>query len=187
MLRRSLLSITLTLTMIGPWSTCSGITSSGFCGLFRLGTCISKYSAHHQVLSAIEQCTVAGAVATWYFADNKRKLGWPIVGSFWRTIRYHLGSLALGALLIAIVQVFRILLAYVQGRYVTRQKSSNFCQAQGQDGADCYIPHEVLGMLPVVPRALSQIYQQKCIHYNRYLRQFLLRWSVNRVLLLTDL
>jgi hypothetical protein len=37
--------------------------------------------------------------------------GWPVAASFGRVLRYHLGSLAFGSLIIAIVQLIRIILA----------------------------------------------------------------------------
>ena len=37
----------------------------------------------------------------------------PLLMSFWRCFRYHLGTLAFGSLIIAIVQMIRIVLEYV--------------------------------------------------------------------------
>ncbi|KAG5459490.1 MAG: plasma-membrane choline transporter-domain-containing protein [Olpidium bornovanus] len=68
-------------------------------------------------INAIGQCTIAGAIATWYWTRDKKALPRsPIWRSFCRTTRYHLGSLALGALIIAIVQFVRFILSQIQAR-----------------------------------------------------------------------
>ena len=58
---------------------------------------------------------VACCVAFWYFSfdnpDNRPRF--PICKSLWWAIRYHLGSLGFGALLLAIIQFVKFLLMYV--------------------------------------------------------------------------
>eukprot|EP00055_Hartaetosiga_balthica_P014379 m.78479 g.78479 ORF g.78479 m.78479 type:complete len:649 (+) comp8579_c0_seq1:48-1994(+) len=66
-----------------------------------------------QLWYAIQQFTIAGAVAKWYFKGSG-KLGWPVLNALQKSFRYHLGSLALGAMLIALLQLLRIMLAYIQ-------------------------------------------------------------------------
>ncbi|XP_064605930.1 choline transporter-like protein 1 [Liolophura sinensis] len=63
---------------------------------------------------ACQDVIIAGAVATWYFNREKRSLGWPIYASTWRLFRYHLGSVAFGSLIIAIIRFIRLMLAYIQ-------------------------------------------------------------------------
>lgn len=63
---------------------------------------------------ACQHVVIAGAVAGWYFARDKSSLGLPIVKSFWRLIRYHLGSVAFGSFIIALVQLIRIIMQYVE-------------------------------------------------------------------------
>ncbi|XP_049334829.1 choline transporter-like protein 5-A isoform X2 [Astyanax mexicanus] len=64
---------------------------------------------------ALEQCTIAGAFASYYWA--KRKPGdippCPVFSSFARALRYHTGSLAFGSLILAFVQLIRIVLEYL--------------------------------------------------------------------------
>ena len=56
-----------------------------------------------------------GAVATWYWARDKRALpSTPLLNSLGRVLRYHMGSIALGSLVIAVVQVVRVLMWHVQ-------------------------------------------------------------------------
>jgi hypothetical protein len=58
---------------------------------------------------AIQDTTTAGAVATWYYTRDKSNLGSPITTSFMNTIKYNLGSIALGSLLVAIVKIISFL------------------------------------------------------------------------------
>ncbi|XP_038057482.1 choline transporter-like protein 1 isoform X1 [Patiria miniata] len=69
-----------------------------------------------QFLVACQQCAIAGAVAAWFFARDKSRLNWPILKSIQRIIRYHLGSLAFGSFIIALVMLARIILGYIQNR-----------------------------------------------------------------------
>ncbi|XP_071097416.1 choline transporter-like protein 2 [Haliotis cracherodii] len=64
---------------------------------------------------AFGQMTLAGAFASYYWAWDKKKdiPTFPLLGSLWRTLRYHLGTLAFGSLIIAIVQMIRVALEYI--------------------------------------------------------------------------
>ncbi|KAL5013102.1 hypothetical protein ScPMuIL_011653 [Solemya velum] len=66
-------------------------------------------------LVALGQMTLAGAFASYYWTFNKPKdiPSFPLLRSFGRCFRYHLGTLAFGSLIIAIVQLVRVLLEYV--------------------------------------------------------------------------
>lgn len=61
------------------------------------------------------QVTLAGAFASWYWAWEKPKdvPALPVLKAFTRAARYHLGSVAFGSFLIAVVQLIRILLEYI--------------------------------------------------------------------------
>jgi hypothetical protein len=54
---------------------------------------------------SLQDTTVAGAVATWYYTRDKNNLGSPISTAFYNTIRFNLGSIAFGALIVAIVKI----------------------------------------------------------------------------------
>lgn len=59
--------------------------------------------------------TIACSCAIWYF-NNKNSPNYfsrPILTSLWWAFRYHLGSIALGAFILAIVWTVKIILAYV--------------------------------------------------------------------------
>ncbi|XP_006004880.1 choline transporter-like protein 5 isoform X2 [Latimeria chalumnae] len=64
---------------------------------------------------ALGQCTLAGAFASYYWAFRKPAdiPACPLFSSFGRAIRYHTGSLAFGSLILAIVQIIRIILEYL--------------------------------------------------------------------------
>ncbi|KAK2506055.1 hypothetical protein MC885_011783 [Smutsia gigantea] len=67
---------------------------------------------------ALGQVTLAGAFASYYWALNKPGdlPAFPLFSAFGRALRYHTGSLAFGALILAIVQVIRVILEYLDQR-----------------------------------------------------------------------
>lgn len=81
-----------------------------------------------QFIQGIATMTVAGAVAGWYFSrlpkagegnEELEKLKYnpgrtPILSSLIRVLRYYLGSVAFGSLLIAFIQFIRLIFAYIQ-------------------------------------------------------------------------
>ncbi|XP_072530333.1 choline transporter-like protein 4 [Salminus brasiliensis] len=64
---------------------------------------------------ALGQCTLAGAFASYYWAFHKPSdiPACPLVSSFMRALRYHVGSLAFGALILTLIQLVRIVLEYI--------------------------------------------------------------------------
>jgi hypothetical protein len=68
-----------------------------------------------QFITAFAMTVIAGAVSHWYFSADKSNLGHaPVIKAIYRTFRFHLGSIAFGALIIAIIQFIRICLTYLQ-------------------------------------------------------------------------
>uniref|UniRef100_A0A8C4LNK5 Choline transporter-like protein n=1 Tax=Equus asinus asinus TaxID=83772 RepID=A0A8C4LNK5_EQUAS len=67
---------------------------------------------------ALGQVTLAGAFASYYWAFNKPDdlPAFPLFSAFGRALRYHTGSLAFGALILAIVQITRVMLEYLDQR-----------------------------------------------------------------------
>ncbi|XP_071347438.1 choline transporter-like protein 5-A isoform X3 [Trachinotus anak] len=65
---------------------------------------------------ALEQCSLAGAFASYYWAKRKPQdiPPCPLFSSFSRAIRFHTGSLAFGALILSVVQLLRIVLEYLE-------------------------------------------------------------------------
>ena len=77
-----------------------------------------------QFLNGVLMTTIAGAVATWYFTRDKRKMGaTPVFSSFLRVCIYHLGSIAFGSLIIALVQLVRYILTYIQKKLGKKNKT----------------------------------------------------------------
>jgi len=64
---------------------------------------------------ALGQCTLAGAFSSYYWArDKSRDLPmFPVYQSLGRSLRYHTGSIAFGSFIIALVQLVRIILEYI--------------------------------------------------------------------------
>merc|ERR1719261_734085 len=66
---------------------------------------------------ALGQTTIAGAVAYWYFRPNGEKAsitnGSTVPRGFKNAITYHLGSLALGSFIIAVIQLIKYYLLYL--------------------------------------------------------------------------
>ncbi|XP_075772234.1 choline transporter-like protein 2 isoform X2 [Pelodiscus sinensis] len=67
---------------------------------------------------ALGQVTLAGAFASYYWAFKKPEdmPAFPLFSSFGRALRYHTGSLAFGSLILAIIQIIRVILEYLDHR-----------------------------------------------------------------------
>ena len=65
---------------------------------------------------ALGEMTLAGAYASYYWARRKPKdiPMFPVVAALWRPLRFHIGSLAFGSFIIAVIQIIRTLLEYVE-------------------------------------------------------------------------
>ena len=80
-----------------------------------------------EFIIAIAQCITAGAVAQWYWTMDKKNFPKGMLGkSVARTLKYHLGSLALGSFLIASLKTVRALLQYAQ--YQSKKTKSKIVQ-----------------------------------------------------------
>ncbi|XP_065351006.1 choline transporter-like protein 1 [Cloeon dipterum] len=77
-----------------------------------------------QFVIACQHMSVAGAVSFWYFSRRKSGLSSPVAKSISRTVRFHLGSVAFGSLLVAIVQFARVILQSVYNTLKTGEEST---------------------------------------------------------------
>lgn len=82
----------------------------------------------NQVIQGIGMMTIAGCVAAWYFeqgveaapaeeaedGDSPATQRFPVFDTWKRTVRYHLGSIAFGGLLIAFFQFVRTVVHYIE-------------------------------------------------------------------------
>uniref|UniRef100_A0A2K6EZ81 Choline transporter-like protein n=1 Tax=Propithecus coquereli TaxID=379532 RepID=A0A2K6EZ81_PROCO len=80
---------------------------------------------------ALGQCALAGAFATYYWAMKKPDdiPPHPLFTAFGRAIRYHTGSLAFGSLILASIQMFKMILQYVDQRLKIAIYGRNFCRS----------------------------------------------------------
>lgn len=63
------------------------------------------------LLSALSVFVISAAAAIWY--NNQHEAHLPVTRGFYWAFRYHLGSLAFGALVVAILNMLRILMTYL--------------------------------------------------------------------------
>lgn len=74
-------------------------------------------------LHAFTICVVAGAVGDFYWCRDEKLLERrPVWRSVKRTVRYHLGSIALGSLILAVVTFLRYALAYLDRKTKSLQR-----------------------------------------------------------------
>jgi len=79
----------------------------------------------NQFIAGISTMTIAGAVSQWYFTKDKSELPPSMIKTSIKTIfRYHLGSIAFGSLIIAIVQFLRAVLEYANKKSEKAQKKN---------------------------------------------------------------
>lgn len=65
---------------------------------------------------ACHEMAIAGAFCQFYWTRDKRKVSFPVVRGIWWVFRYHLGTVAFGSCIIAIIQLIRTILAYIQNK-----------------------------------------------------------------------
>lgn len=65
-------------------------------------------------VAAFGEMVLAATFATWYWTFHKSKLPFfTLTGGAYRTIRYHLGTLAFGSLIVTICRIIRCILEYI--------------------------------------------------------------------------
>ena len=95
----------------------------------------------NQLVQAISMCTISGAYSFWYFygrvEERKPEVAHAFIRSLKRVLRYHIGSMAFGALLVALVQLARAILAYVDKQTKTWQDKSKLLKVAFKVVACC--------------------------------------------------
>ena len=83
---------------------------------------------HWNFIAGLGMVTLAGAFGSYYWAFEKPKdiPKLPLFVGLWRAVRYHMGSVAFGSLLIAIVQLIRVILEYIM---MKMKETRNFAGA----------------------------------------------------------
>lgn len=65
-------------------------------------------------IQGMEAMMLAATFATWYWTWDKKDVPFfTLTAGIWRSLRYHSGTVALGALIIAIVRMIRVLIEYI--------------------------------------------------------------------------
>jgi hypothetical protein len=81
-----------------------------------------------QFIIACQQFVMAGTAVMWYFSPKDQKTNCcnnsMVKTAFWNLVRYHIGSVAFGSLIIAIIQFIRAILAYIEKK--TAKSNSTF-------------------------------------------------------------
>ena len=73
---------------------------------------------------AVGMLTIAGAIASDYWITNDLfRPSMPLMGSFYRSLRYHSGSAAYGAMIIAVIRLIRYVMMYIDHKTQELQKS----------------------------------------------------------------
>jgi|EP01047_Picozoa_sp_COSAG01_P010933 hypothetical protein len=73
-------------------------------------------------IDSVQFTAIAGAVCDWYFTPDKSKRAGPwdasktLFRSYYRLVRFHLGSMAFGSLVVATVKAVQYVLAYVSAQ-----------------------------------------------------------------------
>eukprot|EP00591_Stephanopyxis_turris_P010664 CAMPEP_0195527514 /NCGR_PEP_ID=MMETSP0794_2-20130614/29231_1 /TAXON_ID=515487 /ORGANISM="Stephanopyxis turris, Strain CCMP 815" /LENGTH=1048 /DNA_ID=CAMNT_0040658435 /DNA_START=444 /DNA_END=3590 /DNA_ORIENTATION=+ len=73
----------------------------------------------------VHQMMLAGKLRK---GGNGKDFRWPFCGSLYRTLRFHLGSVCVGAFIIALVQIIRAIFAYID-RHTKSWQNKNKCYA----------------------------------------------------------
>ncbi|CAG5041956.1 unnamed protein product [Parnassius apollo] len=79
-------------------------------------------------ISGVADMMLASTFSTWYWTAHKRDVPFfTLTSGIYRTLRYHLGTVALGALIIAIVRVIRVILEYLDHKLKKFDNSFTRC------------------------------------------------------------
>ncbi|CAD7931268.1 unnamed protein product [Amoebophrya sp. A25] len=109
---------------------------------------------NNALIVAIGQCTIAGAVAAWYFTPNDQKgYNAAIMPAVYNCFRFHFGSLAFGAFILAVVQFIKYALEYVK-RNAQAQKN--------------YILQKIAALLQCIVRCFERFV--KFLNKNAYIQ-----------------
>ena len=107
--------------------TCNNTAITASCQFYRYGqTTEGLYMQIYNLfgffwglffIEALDQMVLAGAFASWYWVLNKKDVPkMPLMSSFYRTFRYHIGTLAFGSLIIAIIRMIRVMIEYIEDK-----------------------------------------------------------------------
>ena len=126
-------------------------------------------------LLAIEQFIIAATATQWYFTSNSDQGGsGSVCKSVWWTFRYHLGSLAFGSLILAIVNLIRFIFEYMRKK-VEAGGAENKCTKCLFSCASCCLKCIGEIVLYITKNAYVQVCLSKII--DRYKKSLFLQCS----------
>uniref|UniRef100_A0A9J7YPS7 Choline transporter-like protein n=1 Tax=Cyprinus carpio carpio TaxID=630221 RepID=A0A9J7YPS7_CYPCA len=99
-------------------------TSQSGCSVIRANeTCDPEYPTCPSARCVFINYNTEGTFASYYWAFSKPAdiPTFPLIQSFMRALRYHVGSLAFGALILTLVQIVRIILEYLDHKFKEAQ------------------------------------------------------------------
>ncbi|GAB1288257.1 Choline transporter-like protein 5 [Apodemus speciosus] len=120
---------------------------------------------------ALGQCALAGAFASYYWAMRKPEdiPRYPLFTAFGRAVRYHTGSLAFGSLILASLQMFKVIIEYLDRRLKSELPglTVDFRDENGMGVPEPCRP--VPALLPTVLFLVfgkdGEVFKQKCLHH----------------------
>ncbi|XP_050304964.1 choline transporter-like 1 [Anthonomus grandis grandis] len=83
-----------------------------------------------EFIMACQQMVIAGAVAHWFYR-HKYKSNDHVCYSMGKLLKYHLGSVALGSLIITAFKIPRLILMYLHERFTRGKEKGNECSSCG--------------------------------------------------------
>jgi len=90
-------------------------------------------------VAAAAQFMIASCTCIWYFSQPDEKPHGAVRRSFRRLWRYHLGSIAFGSFILAVIQMIRLILAYIQKQAEANKASENKVVKFMLKCAQCYL------------------------------------------------
>mmetsp|Transcript_78397 Transcript_78397/g.210410 ORF Transcript_78397/g.210410 Transcript_78397/m.210410 type:complete len:782 (+) Transcript_78397:227-2572(+) len=98
---------------------------------YRFWFSVFSFFWHHAFMVAVGQCTIAGAVGVWFFTRGEKSSTSreSVSTGVHNCFRYHLGSLAFGSFILAVIQTIRWFMIYL----------SKQAKAQGNRVMECVL------------------------------------------------
>ncbi|PZC79789.1 hypothetical protein B5X24_HaOG215778 [Helicoverpa armigera] len=124
-------------------------------------------------ISGVSDMMLASTFSTWYWTFQKRDLPFfTLTSGIFRTLRYHMGTVALGALIIAIVRVIRVILEYIDQKIkkfdnaASNPRNLRIHRPEDKEVRQRVhsVHHVLLQVLLLVPGELPQVHQQECVY-----------------------
>jgi solute carrier family 44 protein 1 (choline transporter-like protein) len=80
-----------------------------------------------QFIFGCQHFVIAGTISKWYFTRDKTKLNAPVTTSFSNLVRFHLGSVCLGSMILTLVKIIKMIVEGIKQQ--ARESGNAFAQA----------------------------------------------------------